>query len=114
MTAYYTIPTSTTPTEDTAYSTTVSLEGSDFILRFQYVQRLDHWVLSVATADDSAIVSGVPIVAGVNLLAGCADARRPPGALFLAPGLTTPGLEGLGAGRVEELVYMTREEAQSL
>lgn len=100
------VPTSTHPETSTHYTQTTSFEGVDYILRFDYLQAQDQWSMSMYTAADRALILGVPIVAGADLLARCRDPERPRGSLFLIPGKSTPSRLELGESRAERLVYV--------
>ena len=100
------IPTTDTPEVSTHYTQTTALNSVDFELRFDYLQAQDLWCISVYTADLAPLIVGVPIVAGVDLLARCNTDGRPTGTLILIPGTQTPGQLDLGEGRAERLVYL--------
>lgn len=108
--SFFTVPTTLTPEDTTHYTQTVALDGKDFEFRFDYLQAQNQWVFSLYTATLAPLLLGVPIVAGVDLLARCRVLERPGGSLFLVPGKADPGLLDLGEGRAERLVYATASE----
>lgn len=59
------------------------LDGVTFTLRLQWNSRAGTWSMSVADADDVAIVSGLTIVPAWDLLSLVTDDRRPLGKLML-------------------------------
>ena len=76
-----------------------TLDGVTFVLRMQWNARAGTWTLSIADADDVAIVSGLTLVPAWDLLGLVTDYRRPLGQLmlwrsdgsFAHPGLTDVG-----------------------
>lgn len=60
-----------------------TLDGVTFNLRLQWNQRASTWSLSLADADDVAIVSGLALVPAWDLLGLVTDTRRPLGSLML-------------------------------
>jgi hypothetical protein len=63
------------------YSQRTRLDGRDYLLRFLYNDRDCRWSISIALDDGTPILSGRRIVAGVDLLTGVSDSRKPPGRL---------------------------------
>lgn len=59
------------------------LDGVTFSLRFQWNARAGTWALSLADADDVAIVSGLTLVPAWDLIGLVTDIRRPLGSLML-------------------------------
>jgi hypothetical protein len=99
------IPTS----DDPFYRQVTALEGTDYVLTFNYNQRENVYYLTVSTADDVDIVRGIKLVCKWHLFAGHIDTRLPPGILMVLPRTTDdspPGLGELGAGKRCELVYL--------
>jgi len=83
------------------YSQTTALDGTPFILSFQYNQRGDVWYLSIATLDGDAVASGIKLVVGWDLLLKCASPSRPPGTFIVVSNttdLSPPGLNDLAPG----------------
>lgn len=89
-----------------------ALDGVDYLLTFRWSQRDGHWLLDVADAQESPIVSGLALVVGPVLLAGVVDVRRPAGELVVVD--TTgandldPAFDDLGTRFV--LTYVTAAE----
>lgn len=76
-----------------------ALDGTDYILVFEWLQRDGHWLLHVLDLQESPIASGLKLVTNWPLLRGVTDPRRPPGNLFVwdALGLDDdPTFDGLG------------------
>ena len=46
----------------------ISLGGVDYVLKLRYNARLELWILDVADAEEHQLVSGIPLVTGVDLL----------------------------------------------
>ena len=95
-----------------AYRFQVELEGRTYGLRLRWNERAAAWFLSVLTADDALLLSGVKVVVGVPLLRRHVDSRLPPGelmALDTARADAEAGLEELGAR-----VVLTYTEAADL
>src|ERR1700735_88143 len=87
-------PDGTTP----VYSETVALDGTPYLLEFNFNQRCACWYLSLQTIDGDDIADGLKLVVGWNLLIKCASPNRPPGWLFVlsnTPDSSTPGLDDL-------------------
>jgi hypothetical protein len=63
-------------------SFSVQLEGAVYQVRLRYNTRAGHWALSLADAVGSALLSGMAVRLGVDLLAQFVDDRFPPGKLF--------------------------------
>lgn len=106
------IPTDTEP----FYTQRVTIEGSEYLLKFDYSSREDRWYLSVATIDEDFIVRGWKLVTNVMLGPRIADRRIFPGALVvLTDSLdqSPPGLDELGEGLRCQLYYFTREDIDS-
>jgi hypothetical protein len=83
-----------------AYTETVQLDGSLYLLQFAWNTRTEHWYLSVYLPDETPITLGRMIVNGVNLLRSCSTPGRPPGMLLAVPidaSLEHAGLDGLGS-----------------
>lgn len=57
-----------TPQGSAFYRLRVSLEGSDYLLDFAWNERAEAWALSVSSADDVPIVSGIRLVSNRPLL----------------------------------------------
>jgi len=73
------IPTSTT---ESWYQETVTLDGVDYVLSFAWSERVRRWYLDIATADGTALRSGLKIVADRPLTQRMTDDLRPAGELW--------------------------------
>ena len=102
------------------YSQTTTLEGTQYLLNFNYSQRENAWYMSLADANGVDIYNGMKLIVsdpnqGPNsLLFKCKDPRRPLGDFFVLSAspmnLDPPGLNDLVAtsGRCQ-LFYMTSD-----
>lgn len=94
------------------WSQRTALDGVDFLLTFRWNQRDGKWLLDLADAEESPIVSGLALLTDVTLLLGVVDARRPAGELSIVD--TTgandadPAFDDLGTRFV--LMYVTAAE----
>jgi len=82
------------------YQQGILLDGSLYVLKLAWNERLDHWFLSLCLPDETPLVQGRMVINGVDLLRGCVVTGRPVGALFATPvdGTTEhAGLTGLGS-----------------
>ena len=85
------IPTSTT---DDLYKVAVTLEGQDYVFTFAWNYRSSVWEMTI-----DGVVSSVPVLIGVNLLASVPLSTRPPGTLLAVDSSNQdldPGLNDLG------------------
>lgn len=103
------VPTDSLP----SYQETVTLEGTKYVLQFDYSERCASWYMSIADASGVDIYNGVKLVVGLPLLRRCKDPRRPPGALVVISSTadnTPPSLFDLvpNAGRCV-LYYITSD-----
>lgn len=100
--------------EEPFYTTTVALEGVNYIFTFKHIQRKDSWMLDVALQNGTSLVAGIHVVCGVNLLWRSNSRLKPPGLLVAvaAAGATTepPTFYELGPGKRVELMYTTSDE----
>jgi hypothetical protein len=92
------------PTDSTGtlreYTEQIALEGVRYLLKLSWNTRMACWMLSLYTDDETAIIEGVAVTCGVDLLRGSAVTGKPPGLLFAGPtdgSVTRPGLTGLGS-----------------
>lgn len=60
-----------------------ALDGTDYILTFDWNERSNHWHLSIADENDNSIIDGIKLVANFSLLRTVTSASKPPGLLFL-------------------------------
>ncbi len=82
------------------YTERVTLDGQEFLFRFDWNGREGRWYLDVGDIDEAWIVTGIKIVANMPLLRRCVDPRRPKG-ILMAIDLSTqkgepPDLTDLG------------------
>jgi len=92
-----------------------AIEGRDYILSFDWIQRDGAWYLSIADQDGAAIASGIKLVSQWPLLRGVTDSRCPKGELLLLD--STGASEDAGfsdLGVRFELVYFTAGELAEL
>ena len=90
------------------WSETVALDGTAFILLWNFNQCCQSWYLSLQTIDGEDVVDGLKLVPFWNVLIKCASPLRPPGWLFIltsSPTLLTPNLNDFAPGGVAQLVY---------
>lgn len=92
------------PTDSTGtireYTEQIGLEGVRYTFKFSWNTRTETWMLSLYLVDGTALIEGIAITCGVDLLRGCAVTGRPPGLLFAAPtdnDVSRPGIDGLGS-----------------
>ena len=64
------------------YTQTVSLDGSDFILRFLWNERANHWFLTLRDAEGNDLVTGVKVVADVPFAVHDLTSGMPAGQLW--------------------------------
>ena len=98
---------------DAFYAYTMTLEGRPYVFDFRYNQREDVWYLSLALPDGTALITGVKIVCGTNLLRLCSSTDKPPGLLTAMTNNendTAPGLDELGEEKRVTLTYFTSDE----
>lgn len=99
------------PDGQSSWRQRTSLDGRDYILRFEWFQRDGAWRFSIADQNDSPIAVGIKIVTDWPLLFGVVDARRPAGQLMIiderGEGLD-PSFSELGSRFT--LVYFTAAE----
>lgn len=101
--------------ENPFYDQITSLEGTDYLLTFQYNQREECWYLSISNAAGVLQVAGLKLVQGWPLLGGRFAGREiPPGELIVMTNDESddspPGLTELGEGKRCELIYFTADE----
>lgn len=75
--SFLTVPCS--PNGSACWTQRTALDGSDFVLSFDWNQRTGLWLFSVADQDGVPIVSGRALTTGTLLLKGVRDSRRPKG-----------------------------------
>jgi len=104
------IPTSTR--EDvSSYTQRTALDGTEYVIAFDWNDREQHWYMDIADREGVAIATGIKVVCDWPLLRRCVDGRAPAGAIIAidqSGSGADPGLTDLGA-RVE-LLYLDAEE----
>ncbi len=103
----YLIPTSSDP----FYDQTVDIAGTSFLFRFRYNTREETWWFSILSVGGEAIVEGIKVVPGVNLLAPYKYNPLLPDVTLIALSSgdddSPPRLEELGADARVQLYYET-------
>lgn len=90
------------------YDETVTLDGTAYILSFNFNQICACWYLDLATIDGELVAPGLKLVCNWDLLLKSASPLRPPGTLIVCSNTTddsTPGLNDLLPGGRCYLVY---------
>ena len=64
------------------YEQTVTLDGSDYSLRFAWCERERRWYMDLDTASGTRLRSGIKVVAARDLFERLTDDNRPPGRLY--------------------------------
>jgi len=72
-----------TPNGSSCWTQRTALDGTDFVLRFDWSQRTGQWLLTVSDQDGVPIVSGRALTTGTLPLRGVRDSRRPKGELVI-------------------------------
>jgi hypothetical protein len=88
-----------TSTKESNYEQVTSLDGVDFILRFLWNERDNHWFLTIRDAAGSDIITGIKLVADIPVGAHLTDERRPEGQIWtvdMTGAGVDPGLRDLG------------------
>lgn len=101
-----------TPDGTALWTQRTALDGTDFLLTFDWNQRAGLWMLSVADSDGAPIRSGVMLVTDAVVLRGVTDPRRPAGELIVVDGAALgdldPGFADLGVRF--QLLYLDAAE----
>lgn len=89
------------------YTERVTLDGKEYLFRFDWNGREGRWYLDIGDIDENWIVTGIKIIANWPLLRRLVDPRKPPGDLlavdYSALGGEPPALTDLG--RRVKLIY---------
>lgn len=100
--------------ETPLYDMTVTLDGSDYRLLFDWNGREDRWYLSLFDSAGSAVRRGMKVVPNWDLLYGCVYQNRPPGKLVFLDARTRAGLNEAPnfqeLGREVRLAYFSGAE----
>lgn len=59
------------------------MDGKDYILRFQFNQRIGRWSMDMYDQDEDPIAHGLPLLTRVQIGRGVTDERFPPGILMV-------------------------------
>lgn len=89
-----------------------TLDGRDYVLRFDWNQRDGHWFLGIYDPNGAPIITGIKLVSNCRLLGARTETLRPPGELLvldLQTPVVDPGFVDLGARHA--LVYVAEAEA---
>lgn len=62
-----------------AFSYLIELEGGQFLLSYNFNQRMDRWLFSIATSTEIPILSNIVMIANTPLTAQYTDPRLPSG-----------------------------------
>ena len=65
------------------YEFKTQLDGVKYIFAFRYNARAGRWIMDIKSSSDAMLLAGIPLVAGVDLLARFQRADIPGGNLFL-------------------------------
>ena len=98
------------PSQPHAEQTTV-LSGVTYLLRFDYVQRMNRWRLGIYTSAGTPIVLGIGLVPGTDLLAPYRDDTRIPPGVLAVVAKADPGRDAWG--RTADLIYVEPAEAEA-
>lgn len=77
------IPISSPQTGAAWWKQRTQIDGTDYILGLQWLQRDGHWLLHLYDQDQSPIAVGIKLVPAWDLLGTVTDTRRPAGRLYL-------------------------------
>lgn len=95
-----------------AWTQSTSLDGEDFVLRFDWNQRMGRWTLTLSTGTGTVLRAGMVLVVNTRLLRGLVTTGRPAGELTvvdtLGRGDADPGFADLGDRF--RLAYLDAEE----
>lgn len=103
--------------EDPFYEQITDLDGTDYLLRFRYVQRSERWTLSIYLPDETPVALGMVIVCNHDLLKRFViRPGLPRGALIALPkgqDTSPPTLLELGEGKRVELTYVPEADVKA-
>ena len=74
--------------DDEIWTQSSALDGTTFVLTFQFNWTTGCWYLSIADSAGVDIYNGVKLKVGLPLLGRCKDVRRPGGDLFVVSSTT--------------------------
>lgn len=109
------IPTSR---ELSSYTQRTQIDGRDYLLRFQFNQRIGRWSMDVFDQDEDPIAHGLALRTGAQIGRGIRDTRFPPGALMVIDQVALTAQESRDPGLFELgdrflLTYFTAEEVEA-
>ena len=106
-----------TSTELSSYTQRTEMDGTDYVLRFQFSQRLGRWYVSIFDQDDVPIAQGLGIRSNFEVARFLPDEIHPPGQLLVLDTVAAtdqeavdPGLRDLG----DRVLLAYFEEAELL
>jgi len=67
-----------------AYTLSIGLEGTTFVLSFRYTERTSRWMMDILDVSEVPIVEGVVLLVNLNLTSRFKDSRMPKGYFLLA------------------------------
>ncbi len=89
------------------YEFKTTIDGTKYTFAFRFNTRADRWIMDIKTGSGDVLVTGIPLLAGVDFLARFnKDIRFPQGNLFLLNLIdenANPGRDDLGSNVL--LVY---------
>ncbi len=99
---------------DSRWTQRSQMSGRDYLLTFDWNQRLGQWFLRLCDQDDR-IIRAVGLNTDWPLLRGCVDPRRPPGTLLLLDTSSrAQDCSFVGLGDRWALIYLSPEELAAL
>ena len=97
------------------YDVRVDLDGVEFVLEFQYLERSDRWLMHLYTSAGEPIKLGMSCLLSVRLLAGCTHEGRPVGELVFMDSAQSGVEAGLADfGTRVNLLYLSDAEVAEL
>lgn len=88
-----------TSTVESWYEQTVKLDGSSYVLRFEWSERERRWYMDIETVDGTVLATAIKVCADRNLFAHLTSDLRPMGQLWCVDRTGTggdPDLRDLG------------------
>lgn len=65
------------------YKFTITLRGTVYTIRIRYNYRMSRWIMDIRTVDDEAIVSGLPLLLGADILLNYKSKAELPEGVFI-------------------------------
>lgn len=69
--------------DEPSYKIRVDLEGIDYVLRFNFNERMNRWVMGIYDAEETPIILGIALVVNYSLLRIYTVEGMPPGEMIL-------------------------------